>query len=32
MGYYFSENALKWIDDNNAEIVEGGFKFSSTKE
>ena len=32
MGYYFSKNALKWNDINNAEIVEGGLKFISLKE
>lgn len=25
--YYFSESALKWIDENNANLVEGGLKF-----
>lgn len=25
--YYFSKNALKWIDENNARLIEGGLKF-----
>jgi hypothetical protein len=26
MGYYFSHNAIKWVEKNNARIVEGGLK------
>lgn len=27
MGYYFSDNAIKWVQENNAQLVEGGLKF-----
>ncbi|SFQ36581.1 hypothetical protein SAMN05444277_1102 [Parafilimonas terrae] len=26
MGYYFSDNAIKWVKENNARIIEGGLK------
>lgn len=26
MGYYFSDNAIKWVKENNARISEGGLK------
>lgn len=30
MGYYFSKNAIKWVQKNNAKLLEGGLKFVSS--
>ena len=32
MGYYFSPNAIKWVEENNARLVEGGLKLVANPE
>jgi hypothetical protein len=31
-GYFFSRNAIRWVDENNAQLVEGGLKFIANKK
>ena len=32
MGYYFPPNAIKWVEENNARLVEGGLKLVANPE
>jgi hypothetical protein len=32
MGYYFSDNALNWVNENNAQLVEGGLKLVAKQQ